>query len=61
MTLDRVRGGKYSIGTTAELGPMPLNRVCSAEEIADMVLFAASDSARSITGYPLVVDGGSRA
>jgi NAD(P)-dependent dehydrogenase (short-subunit alcohol dehydrogenase family) len=31
------------------------------EEIADMVLFAASDSARFITGYPLVVDGGSRA
>ena len=40
---------------------VPLNRVCSAQEVADMVLYACSDSARFITGYPLVLDGGNRA
>lgn len=62
-----LRGEFRDRGLTAEQGlaesaeGVPLNRVCSAEEIADMVLFAASDSGRFITGYPLVVDGGSRA
>jgi hypothetical protein len=29
--------------------------------VADMVLYACSDSAAFITGYPLVLDGGNRA
>jgi len=40
---------------------VPLNRVCTVEEVADLALFAASDAARFMTGYPLVLDGGSRA
>jgi NAD(P)-dependent dehydrogenase (short-subunit alcohol dehydrogenase family) len=40
---------------------VPLKRVCSAQEVADMVLYACSDSAQFITGYPLVLDGGNRA
>jgi NAD(P)-dependent dehydrogenase (short-subunit alcohol dehydrogenase family) len=35
--------------------------VCTADEVADMVLYACSDSARFVTGYPLVIDGGGRA
>ena len=35
--------------------------VNSAEEVAHMVLYASSDSAKFITGYPLVLDGGNRA
>jgi NAD(P)-dependent dehydrogenase (short-subunit alcohol dehydrogenase family) len=40
---------------------VPLNRVCSAEEVADLVLYAASDSARFMSGYPLVLDAANRA
>jgi NAD(P)-dependent dehydrogenase (short-subunit alcohol dehydrogenase family) len=57
----RDRGISAAQGLAESAEAVPLNRVCSSEEIADMVLFSASDSARFITGYPLVVDGGSRA
>ena len=57
----RDRGLSAEAGLAESAEGVPLNRVCSAEEIADMILYAASDSARFITGYPLVVDGGSRA
>ena len=40
---------------------VPLNRVCSAKEVADLVLYAASDSARFMSGYPLVLDAANRA
>lgn len=62
-----LRGEFHERGLEAEAGlrqsaeGVPLNRVCSAAEVADMVLYACSDSANFITGYPLVLDGGSRA
>ncbi len=37
----------------------PLERAGTAEEVADAVVFLASDRARYITGHNLVVDGGS--
>lgn len=37
---------------------IPLKRVANADEIADVVLFFASDSAKYITGQVLHVDGG---
>ncbi|MGB1311973.1 MAG: SDR family NAD(P)-dependent oxidoreductase [Leucothrix sp.] len=55
------RGLDLETGLTESAEAVPLNRVCSAEEVADMVLYAASDSAKFITGYPLVLDGGNRA
>lgn len=36
----------------------PMNRMGRAEEIADAVVFLASDKASFITGHPLAVDGG---
>jgi NAD(P)-dependent dehydrogenase (short-subunit alcohol dehydrogenase family) len=37
---------------------IPLGRIGSAEEVADTILFLASDAARYVTGQELVVDGG---
>ena len=41
----------------AEAGT-PLQRIGSAEEVADVIAFLCSDAARYITGQELVVDGG---
>jgi meso-butanediol dehydrogenase/(S,S)-butanediol dehydrogenase/diacetyl reductase len=57
----RDRGLDVDSGLKESAQGVPLNRVCSAEEVAHMVLYAASDSAKFITGYPLVLDGGNRA
>jgi len=62
-----LRGEFRDLGLSAEEGlrrsaeAVPLHRVCSPEEVADLVLFSASDSGRFMTGFPLVMDGGSRA
>lgn len=37
---------------------IPLGRIASAEEVADAILFLASDAARYVNGHELVVDGG---
>ena len=57
----RDRGLDLETGLRESAEAVPLNRVCSAGEVAHMVLYAASDSAKFITGYPLVLDGGNRA
>ena len=57
----RDRGFDADTGLAESAAGVPINRVCSADEVADMVLYASSDSARFITGYPLVIDGGGRA
>ena len=37
---------------------VPLRRIGDPEDIADVVLFLASDASRYITGQTLLVDGG---
>jgi NAD(P)-dependent dehydrogenase (short-subunit alcohol dehydrogenase family) len=37
---------------------IPLGHIGTAEEVADVVLFLASDAARYVTGQEVIVDGG---
>jgi NAD(P)-dependent dehydrogenase (short-subunit alcohol dehydrogenase family) len=37
---------------------IPLGRIGAPEEVADVVVFLASDAARYVTGQELLVDGG---
>lgn len=55
------RGISAEAGLEESAANVPVNRVCTPEEVADLVLYAAGDSARFMTGYPLVLDGGGRA
>jgi meso-butanediol dehydrogenase/(S,S)-butanediol dehydrogenase/diacetyl reductase len=48
-------------GLKSSAQSVPLNRVCTAQEIADLTLYAASDSASFMSGYPLVIDAANRA
>jgi NAD(P)-dependent dehydrogenase (short-subunit alcohol dehydrogenase family) len=57
----RQNGIDAGTGLQSSADSVPLNRVCSAEEVADLVLYAASDSARFMSGYPLVLDAANRA
>lgn len=55
------RGISVEQGLKESAANVPVNRVCTPQEVADLVLYAASDAARFMTGYPLVLDGGGRA
>jgi 3-oxoacyl-[acyl-carrier protein] reductase len=45
-------------GLERAAGYIPLGRVGEPEDIADVVLFLASDAARYVTGQTIIVDGG---
>jgi len=57
----RQNGVDAGTGLAASAASVPLNRVCTAAEVADLVLYAASDSAAFMSGYPLVLDAANRA
>lgn len=42
-----------------EMDPIPLRRLSNPEDIANGVVFLASDRAAMITGQTLIIDGGS--
>ena len=42
----------------ASFPSVPLNRLASAEDVAEAFLYLASDAAAYVTGHNLVVDGG---
>ncbi|KRE59630.1 SDR family NAD(P)-dependent oxidoreductase [Paenibacillus sp. Soil750] len=54
---DAVASGKQ-VTTTQLAAGIPLNRVGTPEEVADLVVFLASDESSFITGTEMVIDGG---
>jgi NAD(P)-dependent dehydrogenase (short-subunit alcohol dehydrogenase family) len=53
---DKAKYGERAI--TAREKAIPLGRLGRAEEVANAILFLASDEASFITGTELIVDGG---
>ena len=42
------------------LGIVPLGRICTAQEVANVAVFLASDCASYVNGAMVTVDGGQR-
>ncbi len=51
-------GASLSPKIISQMDGIPLKRMAKPEEIAEVILFAASDKASYITGQTIVVDGG---
>lgn len=51
-------GGESEAHRAAFLGSIPMGRLCSPRDVADAMVFLASDEASFITGVVLEVDGG---
>lgn len=54
----RVRGWSYEEVYQEYVDEMALRRVTTPQDVADAVLFLASDESRNVTGQELTVDGG---
>ena len=57
--LDRMTGGNTEIKNSFAQ-QLPVGRLCSQEDIAEAVLWLASDAASYVNGVGLVLDGGGR-
>ena len=56
---DRMRAtGDYEAARKAFVARQPMGRIASAEEIAALVVYLASDESSFTTGHPHVIDGG---
>jgi NAD(P)-dependent dehydrogenase (short-subunit alcohol dehydrogenase family) len=54
-TMPEEEGGKFTADILAHI---PVGRLATPEEIAEPILFLASDSASYMAGSALIVDGG---
>lgn len=57
--LDRMAGGDAATKSSFGAG-LPIGRLCSETDVAEAVVWLASDSAKYVNGTSLVIDGGGR-
>ena len=56
---DRLRAtGDYDQAMTDFIARQPMGRIGSAEEVAELALYLASDASKYTTGQPFAIDGG---
>ncbi|MEO1106263.1 MAG: SDR family oxidoreductase, partial [Pseudomonadota bacterium] len=56
---ERLRAmGDYDAALKSFIARQPMNRIASAEEIAHLAVYLASDESAFITGQQFVIDGG---
>ena len=53
-----LRGSDIEVGRAERAAMIPMGELGQAADIANVILFLASDDSRYITGAELVVDGG---
>ena len=59
-TMAREKGISEAQASERAIRSIPMGRLCAAEEVADMVVFLASDRASFVTGALITMDGGQR-
>ena len=59
-TLAREKGMSEDEANLRAIRSIPLGRLCTAEEVAHMVVFLASDRASFVTGASISLDGAQR-
>ena len=59
-TLAREKGISEDEANLRAVRSIPLGRLCTAEEVAHMVVFLASDRASFVTGASISLDGAQR-
>ena len=57
-TMAKVTGGSPEEIAAAAVGDTPLGRFSTPQQVADLVVFLASDRAANITGADMTIDGG---
>ena len=56
---DRMRAtGDYDAARSSFIARQPMGRLCTAAEVADLVVYLASDETAFMTGNAIVIDGG---
>ena len=59
-TMSREKGISEEEAQRRAINSIPIGRLCTSEEVADMVVFLASERASFVTGASISMDGGQR-
>ncbi len=59
-TMSREKGISEDEAQARAIRSIPMGRLCTSEEVADMVVFLASERASFVTGASISMDGGQR-
>ncbi len=59
-TMSREKGISEEEAQRRAVASIPIGRLCTSEEVADMVVFLSSERASFVTGASISMDGGQR-